>query len=308
MIVAAGLSPAWQQILVFDAFAPGAVNRAREVHWCGSGKVLNVGAGLAHLGAESHTIAPLGGPAREVIEREFCAMNVPLRVIACREPTRVCTTVLDRATSTTTELVKDARPLGEDEIASFVDAFARTAATAQVVVFSGSLPSGVPLTFCRDLLARTSAAVILDARGPELLAALDRRPRLVKPNREELGHTLGRDLSGDQELLAAMRELNQRGAEWVVVTGGKKPVWVTSHDATFRIVPPPVERMVNPIGCGDALAAGLAWGIERGLPVIDSVRLGMAAAANRLEQLLPGRLAAARVEQIASRIVAEVAS
>ena len=53
-ILAAGLTPAWQQVLVFDAFTPGAVNRAREVHWCASGKVLNAARALHHL----------GGPAR----------------------------------------------------------------------------------------------------------------------------------------------------------------------------------------------------------------------------------------------------
>ncbi len=46
MILAAGLSPAWQQIVVLDALSVGEVNRAREVHWCASGKVLNVGLAL----------------------------------------------------------------------------------------------------------------------------------------------------------------------------------------------------------------------------------------------------------------------
>ena len=48
MIVAAGLTPAWQQLMAFDALEPGAVNRAREVTWCSSGKVLNVAIALAH--------------------------------------------------------------------------------------------------------------------------------------------------------------------------------------------------------------------------------------------------------------------
>ena len=46
MILAAGLTPAWQQIVEFDGFAVGQVNRARSVHWCASGKVLNVGIAL----------------------------------------------------------------------------------------------------------------------------------------------------------------------------------------------------------------------------------------------------------------------
>ena len=71
MIVAAGLSPAWQQILLFDRFATGAVNGATEAHWCGSGKVLNVGISLSQLGAECRTIALLGGPRERPSNRNF---------------------------------------------------------------------------------------------------------------------------------------------------------------------------------------------------------------------------------------------
>jgi tagatose 6-phosphate kinase len=305
VIVAAGLSPAWQQILVFDRFAPGAVNRASHAQWCASGKVLNVGIGLAHLGAVCRTIAPLGGPARASIEEEFGVLGIPLRSIACREPTRVCTTVLDRATGATTELVENSPPIADDELAAFERAFAEEAAAAHVVVLTGSLADGAPTSFYRDLLRRTSAAAILDVRGPELLAALACQPLVVKPNREELGKTVGRDLDEDDDLLAAMRTLNQAGAQWVVVTAGKSAVWVTSAGETYHLVPPAVAVVANPIGCGDALAAGMACAIECGDSVIDAVRYGMAAAADRLSHLLPGRLDPNRVASIAELIRAE---
>ena len=54
MILVAGLTPAWQQVLRFERFTPGTVNRAAWVRWCASGKVLNA-ARAAHL---------LGGPVR----------------------------------------------------------------------------------------------------------------------------------------------------------------------------------------------------------------------------------------------------
>ncbi len=172
VIVAAGLSPAWQQILVFERFVPGAVNRAAEAYWCGSGKVLNVGISLAHLGAECRTIAPLGGAARAAIEAEFETLGAALAPITCHEPTRVCTTILDCATGTTTELVENARPLAPEEVAAYIEEFAAEAAQAAVVVLTGSLPAGVPSTFYRDLLDRTPGKAILDVRRPELAAAL----------------------------------------------------------------------------------------------------------------------------------------
>jgi len=289
MIVAAGLTPAWQQILLFDQFRPGEVNRAREAHWCASGKVLNVGIALRHLGADSSLVALIGGPPKAQIDLECERLGVRTHWVAAAAPTRVCTTILDAATGRTTELVENAGPVTDGELRSFRETFNNAVSAADVVVLTGSLPAGAPATFYRDLLTATSARAVLDARGPELLAALEEGPFLVKPNREELGLTFGRPVDLEVELRAAMNELNERGATWVVVTQGKQPVWISSAGRFYSIQPPTV-RVVNPIGCGDCLAAGLAAALSRGQHPLEAVRHGIAAAAENARHLLPGRI------------------
>jgi 1-phosphofructokinase family hexose kinase len=301
VILAAGLSPAWQQILVFDYLQPGEVNRGREVHWCASGKVLNVGLALHHLGADCRTLTLLGGPPRAEIEREFAGLGAPLESVECHTSTRICTTILERESGRTTELVENAGPAAPEELAAFIEAYARLAAEANLVVLTGSLPSGVPAGFYRELLSRTPGRAILDVRGEELLAALELRPLVAKPNREELGRTFGRDLSSDEALLQAMHELNDRGAEWAVVTEGRHAVWATSAGAVYRAEPPQVS-VVNPIGCGDCLAAGLAWAIELGEPMPGALRLGIAAAVENALHLLPARLDPAAVRMLVGRV------
>lgn len=311
MILAAGLTPAWQQIVVLDGLRVGEVNRASAVHWCASGKVLNVGMALHTLGAESNTLALVGGPARDAIEREFSTCGVPHRWIPSQSATRVCTTILDTGildtgildtgAGVTTELVENAQPVSAVELAAFSAAYAELAQRADVVVLTGSLPAGTPTTFYRDLLGHTPRRVVLDARGESLLAALEMKPFVVKPNREELGQTLGRVPTTDAELLEAMHEINRRGAEWVVVSQGKDALWVSSAGRVFRAEPPRVN-VVNPIGSGDCLAAGIAWALDAGCPMPDAVRMGMAAAADNVRQLLPARLDARRVEELAAGI------
>ncbi|HVC97948.1 MAG TPA: PfkB family carbohydrate kinase [Pirellulales bacterium] len=290
MIVAAGLTPAWQQILRFDSLGLGEVNRAVEAHWCASGKVFNVGIALSRLGAECRLISPIGQDVAERVLREFENLGVRSRLIRHTEPTRVCTTLLESATGTVTELVENARPLATEFLGQFVAAWADECANADVVVLSGSLPEGTPTTLYRDLLRTTRSRAVLDARGPELLAALECRPFLVKPNREELVRTLGRPLDDDQALVAGMRELNERGAEWVVVTEGKRAVWASSREGEWRLQPLSLPRVINPIGCGDCLAAGIAWAISEGCEPLECIRVGMAAAAQNAGALLPGRL------------------
>ncbi len=290
MILSAGLTPAWQQILVFDAFRYGEVNRAREAHWCASGKVFNAGMAAHRLGGPSLTLATVGGPPLELIEREFHAMDVPHRFVVTRAATRVCTTILDRAGGKITELVENGRPLSTGELDAFRRAYTEEAARAEAVVLIGSLPAGTPATYYGDLVAVTPCPAVLDFRGEGLLSVLNREPLVVKPNREELVQTLGRPLPTDHDLCEAMRWLNERGARWVVVTQGAGPVFVTSHRGAWRLWPPPAEHVVNPIGCGDVLAASIAWGVGHGSDVLDAVRLGMAAAASNLRQLFPGRI------------------
>lgn len=290
MIVSLGLSPAWQQILRFEKLRLGEVNRAAEAHWCSSGKVLNVGIALAQLGAQCRVISPIGSNVCREVDAELTNLGADPRLIVCDQPTRVCTTLLDSATGTVTELVENARPLEENILDQIARQYSDDVASAKVAVMTGSLPTGTPTTFYRELLELTQAKTVLDVRGPELLHAMSLNPFLVKPNREELAKTMDRSLEDDAVLIDAMRNLNAQGAEWVVITDGKRPLWISSDEGIFRAQPLLIENVVNPIGCGDCLAAGIAWGLADGRPVLDCIALGIAAAAQNALQLLPGRI------------------
>ncbi len=292
MILVAGLTPAWQQITVLDRLRVGEVNRAREVHWCASGKVLNVGLALTQMGASVRTLSLVGSDtAGAAIRRDMADLGVDVRWIESNAPQRVCTTLLDRESGQTTEIVENSAPASESERIAFESAFADEAAQAEVelLILTGSLPTETPKGFYATLLSRVQAPAILDVRGEELLAALPHRPLVVKPNREELGLTVRRELGSEDEVWQAMSEINTRGAEWVVVTNGGSEVFASRAEERLRFQPPHVN-VVNPIGCGDCFTAGLAWGLQRGADMPFAIRAGIAAAAQNAEQLLPVRL------------------
>ena len=305
MILCAGLTPAWQQVLVFDEFRYGEVNRTSEVHWLAQGKVLNAGIAAHHLGGPSLTLAPVGGLPLEQIDLEFAALGIPRRWVVTESRTRVCTTILDRTSGVMTELVENGKPLKSEELDEFRRAYAEEAAKADVVVLAGSLPVGTSDSFYRELVERTPCPAVLDFRGKGLLAALDLRPLVVKPNREELAQTVGRALADDRQLLDAMRSLNRQGAQWVVITQGAGPVWMTSASTTYRLHPLPVDRVVNPLGSGDAMAAGIAWAIRAGQKVVDAVKVGIAAASENVGRIDTGRINPAGVQRLAEDIRVE---
>jgi tagatose 6-phosphate kinase len=80
----------------------------------------------------------------------------------------------------------------------------------------------------------------------------------------------------------AARRLRAAGPEAVVVTLGPAGLWAATRTRTWRAVPPgPVSG--NPVGAGDAVAAGLVHGLVTGRPWEERLRhavaLGSAAVA-----------------------------
>lgn len=295
MILCAGLSPAWQHTLVFETLCLGEVNRAREVHWCASGKVLNAARAAHRLASHVEprlyvrAMTVLGGATGVQMRAALAAEGLDAAVVETRAATRVCTTVIGRAEDCTTELVEEASALDAAELVGFRDRFRMEAERAKAMVLTGSLPAGAPADYYRSLIDGLAAPAVLDIRGPELLATLPLKPLLVKPNREELARTRGRPIVGEAELAAAMREVAERGAQWVVVSQGAESVWAFGEGRLHRFQPPRVE-IVNPIGSGDCLAGGIAFGLAQGLAPLEAIRLGIAAAADNVTSLLPGHI------------------
>ena len=291
MILAAGLTPTWQRVQRFDDFIPGEVNRATETHACASGKVLNVAVAAHLLSTPVKALAPVGRDVTgTAIRGDLESGGVIARWIESSAPARTCTTLL--TPEGVTELVENSGPVTDAERETFLATFHEEASTARLIVLSGSLPPGTPATFHGDCIKATRIPVILDARGEELLAALPEKPFLVKPNRRELGATLNRDLAGDADLHEAMKELRRRGAKWVVVTDGPKPVHALGDGEIMRI-PPAKVTVVNPIGCGDAFAAGLATSLMMEPDMADmekAIGRALSAAAASAAHILPGRL------------------
>ncbi len=304
MIVAAGLTPAWQHILVLDDFQPGAVNRARQAHWHASGKVLNVGIAVARLEGPCVIVSVLGGPARESIEQQIDELGISSRFVASLAATRTCTTILD-AEGAATELVENAAPLSTSELEETKHNIIIEGRDAEVLVLTGSLPAGTPETLFRDILKEVACRAVLDIRGPELLSALEQDPLVVKPNREELAATLGRPLDSDDALRGAMKELHDRGAQWVVVSDAQRPIWISDSQKVFRIQLPKIGKVVNPIGCGDAMTAGIAWSLRTGREPLEAIRFGVAAARDNVSRLLPGQLDKARIDQLLPSVMVE---
>ena len=267
--------------------------------------MLNAGIAVHHLGGPSLTLATVGGPPLAQIEREFDALGVPRRWVVTESATRVCTTILDRATGTMTELVENGRPLQPDELDAVPPRLCRggrpgrggrahrlAAGRHARRRSTASWSSGRPARRCS-----ISAAKGCWRAGPASPTWSSRTARnWPRPS--------AAPLDDDAELLDGHAVAQPpRGASGCVVTAGE-PARSGSRSAAkaYRLHPLPVETVVNPIGCGDALAAAIAWATRERLEMVDAVRLGIAAAGENLRDLLPARLDRERVQERAALV------
>lgn len=273
-MIVVGLSPAWQRTLSFRHLTLDAVNRAEDVAAYASGKVVNVALVLRQLDAPFRAFSVHGGVTGRRLADDLASLDLLFHWTETASETRVCSTLLDRSSGTVTELVENAGPLTDDEWEAVLDTIRQQASTDEPIVVSGSLPAGVPVSFVRDC-CRAGGNAILDVRGAELREALEVRPLLIKPNREELAMTVGHPVDDEADVWKGMHSLADAGAANIVVSQGGGPLWGLLEGRRYRFQPPAVG-VVNPIGSGDALTAGIAWGVTNGLPMVDAVRFGVA--------------------------------
>jgi len=303
-ILCIGTTPAAQRVMIFRKLTPDAVNRAVTTLAGAAGKSINVAKVLKALGAHPIATGFLGGERGEFLRAVMVEKQIESDFVTVKAPTRQCITVIDESAGTHTELVEESRPVGPADFGKFMAVVRRRIAGCRAVVMSGTIASGGPATLYRDcvrLATNAGAISLVDAQGAALTGALKARPGLVKPNRTELAATVERELRSDADVMRAMRELSERGAQRVIVTAGQEPALAFDGNIFQRIITPRIQA-VNPIGSGDAFAAGVVWRLLRGDDLGEACRWGAAAGAANALTPLPGELNRKDVNRLAKEV------
>lgn len=305
MILCLGTTPTIQRTMAFERLKLDAVNRAADVRESASGKSINVALTLRTLGEEVLATGFLGGESGRFMRRQLDGAKISHEFIEVGPPTRTCVTVLDRATGVATELVEETKPAELRAYAELLKVVDANLWRCRVFVLSGSLPPGAPQDFyarCTQLARTAKVPVVLDGRGEPLRHALAEKPTVVKPNRHELAETVDIPVDTDEGLRSAIRELLARGPAWAVITDGPRDV-IASDGTTFWRITPPKITPVNPIGSGDAFAAGMAFAITQGKGLEDACRLGAACGAANALSSPPGYLQIEDVSALLGRVI-----
>lgn len=279
MIQCVGLNPVFQRTLTIENFQLNVVNRAKPGVLEGSaGKGINVARVLKTLGKPSISTGFLGGYTGERIFWFLQQEGLASDFVQTTSTTRTCTTILDPLNNAHTELVEEGKPVSAQEVEQMYRVFERNLRGCPLVTISGTVPQNVPndvyFQFIR-LAHQYNIPVIVDTQKQLLVQCLKARPFLVKINREELGVAFEQPINSEKTFFELIQRIHQEGVEWVLITHGKEATIVSHRGKRWAFLPPGVT-VVNPIGSGDAMLAGIAAGIVDGLEMLLAIQRGVA--------------------------------
>lgn len=266
MILTITMNPSIDISYPLEIFELNTVNRVKNVRKTAGGKGLNVTRILKQLDAEVTASGLIGGFLGEEIKKDLDQNEITHDFLHISGETRNCIAVLHEGQQT--EILESGPVISEAEAVAFLKHFKKLAEKADIISFSGSLPEGLPSNFYSQILqVCQQKPVVLDCSGVALVEVLkgDVKPKLIKPNTEELAELLGRKISTDvKDLKAALSEPIFTDIEWIVVSMGGTGAFAKHFNKFYRVTIPKI-KVVNPVGSGDATVAGLTAAIEAGL-------------------------------------------
>lgn len=264
MILTVTLNPAIDFILETERLRCGEVNLIEREKKLAGGKGVNVSRIVKKLGGETLATGWVGGRTGKELRTLLQKEEIEEDFVPIRGETRKNLTIENRKGEKETHFISPGPRIEQEEMEKLRDKLRKLREESKVIVFSGSLPLGVPENFYAELLELCEDKfTILDTRGEPLKRGIEASPFMIKPNWEELEELRGKKL-GEENLQEETEPLLSR-VRWIVISRGERGVIFLSRKKKGEVIPFPVP-VKNTVGAGDAVVAGFALGIENNLP------------------------------------------
>lgn len=302
MFFCVSLNPAVDKRLRLERLKVGSVNRVSEASPAPGGKAAHVAMVLRTLGADPLWLGFAGGATGKQLVEGLRGLAIRVHEIPTSDSTRTNLEIVE-AEGGVTEILEPGQRIAAEELLRFEETFTELlneASEQPTVIFSGSLPEGVPSNQYKKLIElahKFDSRVFVDTSGDPFKFALAGKPDFVKPNRGEAESWSGQAISGPSSANEILRAMLKAGAGAGAITLGSAGLIWNSAAGDNLVANAPRLSARSCVGSGDSTLAGFAFAAKQGLSPIDAVRLAVACGSANCIAPGPG---CARAEDIAS--------
>ena len=277
MITTVCLNPAVDQSASVDQLQPGGVNRLMDSRSVIGGKGVNVAIVLGRLHAGVNCLGFIGESDMPFFAQGMKREGVDFHAVLVPGSVRRNLKIFNTGDHSVTEFNERGAEAGDAALKRLTEALIRKSAGSQYIALCGSLPPGCGQDTYQTLMkTMPDKRWIVDTSGDALRWALKGKPFLMKPNLAELEEITKTKLTTTEEIKDAAIELCKTGISYVAVSLGARGALLTDGTrtvfATAVAVPP-----ASALGAGDAMLAGLLFGLAKGESAFESLRYGITA-------------------------------
>ena len=280
MILTVTLNPSLDEWVYLPRLRLNALNRATTFARYPGGKGINVSRVAHELRAKTRAVALAGGSDVHLLSKLLTHARIPHRFVTVRGATRNNYEIRTDVPRTLTQINCPGPRVSQDALRRLEQLVCRLRPRPACVVFSGSLPPGVPPAIYARLIRKLHRAripAVLDASGPALREGVAAAPWLIKPNRDEAQELIGRRLRHQADVVRAATQLAARGPDIVIISlGADGAVLASKRPEIVLWATPPTVRVDSAVGAGDALVAGFVVGYQATRSLQEAFRLGIA--------------------------------
>ena len=277
MIYTVTFNPAIDYVVRLDApLEVGEVNRAGGEDCVLGGKGINVSGVLAQLDCPSVALGFVAGETGAWLERGLEKQGLETDFVHLEQGmTRINVKIKAGQETELNGAGPDIPESAVQQLEEQLDALNEN----DILILAGSIPRSLPQDTYERLLARLQGKgvrAVVDATRDLLVNVLQYRPFLIKPNDHELGEIVGRELKTDEEIIAAARTLQEKGARNVLVSMAGDGALLVDENGKVHRIGCPKGKVVNSVGAGDSMVAGFVAGWMQTGSYDMALRLGTA--------------------------------
>lgn len=304
MILVVSMNPALDVRMVVGHLSKGRLNRIRSSESSAGGKGVHVASTALALGSDVVMTGFLPVKGSEDYLDDLSEQGIDSDFIKVEGRLRTCISLLEEEGHIETELLEPGCFVYPNNFEILNARVKELVSANDVVVFSGSLPLGLPssayaqlIVTCNELGCQT----ILDTSGKALEKGIAASPSMIKPNRQEAEELVHFQITDIETAFRASRQLSDK-VPLVVISLDREGAVVTCSRRT-RLAAAPVVEVCNPTGSGDCLVGGFAFGLERRLPLDQTIKLGVACGVANAASYTTGEINISLVRELEQKIV-----